>query len=68
MDKKMEIDLAKISVDLEYIKQNVENINRKLECQYVQRMEFDPIKRCVYGMVGIMLSALLVGLVSLVMR
>lgn len=50
-----EIQIAVIARDIEYIKDNVKNINAKLEGDYVTREEFDPIKKIVYGLVGLIL-------------
>lgn len=65
-DSEDEIKLAVIAKDIEYIKDSIKVINRKLDKDYVTKMEFEPVKRIVYGMVGIILVAVLSGVVGMV--
>jgi len=58
--------LALISKDVDYIKRDVMEIKAKLEADYVTREEYEPIKKIVYGMVSIILTAVFVALVGLV--
>jgi len=62
------ISFALIKQDITYIKDNVRDIKVKLEGQYVTREQFDPIKRIVYGMVGLVLTAVAVGVLNLVIN
>jgi len=55
-----------IKNDIEYIKVDVEDINIKLDSHYVTRAEFDPVRNIVYGMVGVILLAVIGALITLV--
>jgi hypothetical protein len=50
----------------------IERVNEKLEEQYVTRKEFEaeiaPIKRVVYGALGVILTAVITGVVALVIN
>ena len=61
-----QIQLAVMANDVQYIKQEVTEINKKLAQDYVQKAEFDPIKKIVYGMVALILMAVVGALVALV--
>lgn len=68
MAKKTDTDtkLAVIANDVGYIKAEVQNIQRQLEVQYVTRAEFEPVKKVVYGLVALVLTAVIGALVGLV--
>ena len=55
-----------IKNDIEYIKVDIEDINIKLDSHYVTRAEFDPVRNIVYGMVGVILLAVIGALITLV--
>lgn len=57
-----------ISTRLEYIQADVAEIKAKLDKDYVTNDEFDPIRRVVYGMVSVVLLAVVGAMVALVMR
>jgi predicted nucleic acid-binding Zn-ribbon protein len=63
-----EMELAVLKNDVKYIKITVEEIKIILEKDYVKRSEFDPVKKIVYGMVGIILTSVVVGVLTLVLR
>ena len=52
--------------DIDYIKLSVTKIETILERDVVTRAEFEPIRRIVYGMVGVILTAVIVAIVKLV--
>ena len=64
------VELAVIANDITYIKKEVSVISEKLEQDYVTRVEFnskfDPIQKIIYGLVGLILTAVVGALVSLV--
>lgn len=60
--------LALINKDLEFIKSNVSSIAKKMEDGYVTKSEFDPIKKIVYGMVGLVLTGIVIAVLSLVIK
>jgi hypothetical protein len=54
--------------DIEYIKKDVTEIKERLEGQFVSKDEFEPVKKIVYGLVGIILVAVVGALIALVVR
>ena len=58
----------RIQADLDYIKRDIGEIKERLNRQYVTQDQFDPIKRIVYGLVSIVLTAVVVAIVALVLR
>ena len=70
-DKDTEIILTK----LEYIIQDINDLKRYQEKQaeyiercYVSKTEFDPIKKLVFGAVGLILAAVIGAIITLVVR
>jgi hypothetical protein len=61
------VNLAIIATDIKYIKQEVRDISDRLDKDYVTQDEFDPVKRIVYGMVSVVLLAVLGAVVALVL-
>lgn len=70
MEKKIKqlINFEVLSVKIDNISQDVLDIKSKLERQYITREEFDPIKKIVYGFVGIILVAVATAIVALVLK
>lgn len=58
--------LALIAQDIKYIQRDVMDIKSKIENDYVTREEFDPIKKIIYGLVTLILTAVVGALVGLV--
>lgn len=58
--------LAVISNDISYIKDDIRDIKSKLNAKYITRTEFEPIKKIVYGVVAIILTAVVGAIVGLV--
>lgn len=65
MEKK-DSDIAVISTDIKYIKEEIKDIKTKLDKNYVTHEEFEPVKKVVYGMVAFLLLALLGAFIKLV--
>lgn len=61
-----ETKLAVIQTDLTYIKEKLNAVDNKVSSNYVSKEEFDPIKKIVYGMVSIILVAVVGAVVALV--
>ncbi len=59
-------DLAVIATDISYIKQQINEIKQKLEGEYVTHDEFEPIKKVVYGLVSLILVAVVGALLGLI--
>lgn len=54
--------------DIEFIKENIQQIHEKLDHKYVSRDEFDPVKKLVYGLVALILTSVGVALIALVLK
>lgn len=63
-----EYSVEVIANDIQYIRRDVEEIKTKLDKEYVTQDQFDPIKKIVYGMVSVMLTTVVVGLLTLVLN
>jgi hypothetical protein len=61
-----DIKLAIIQTDLAYIKEKLNAVDNKVSSHYVSKEEFEPIKRIVYGLVSLILIAVVGALVALV--
>lgn len=57
-----------IVTKIDYIQRDITQIRSRLEAEYVTRDQFDPIKKIVYGMVSLVLVAVVGALVSLIIR
>jgi hypothetical protein len=68
MKNGLETQMAVIAVKIGAIETKVTSIESKLEGHYVTKEEFDPVKRLVYGMVTLMLTAVIVALLALVVK
>lgn len=61
-----ETKLAVIATDLTYIKEKLNAVDQKVSTHYVSKEEFEPIKKIVYGLVSLILIAVVGALVALV--
>ena len=57
-----------ITVKLDYIQRDINEIKKRLEDEYVTRQEFQPIKSIVYGMVSVILLGVIGAIVTLVLK
>ena len=57
-----------IATKIDYIETAVRNIENKLEADYVTQDEFEPIKRIVYGMISVILVAVIGAIVAIVVK
>jgi len=53
------VKLAVMAENIEQIKSDISEIKEQLKSCYVTKIEFDPIKKIVYGMVGSVLLTVL---------
>lgn len=67
--------MALMAQDIKYMRETVtamkgdiKELKDELEGKYVTSVEFEPIKRLVYGTVGIILTAVVTALVLLVLK
>lgn len=65
-DQNDQIELAVIKNDLTYIKEKLNSVDQKVSTHYVSKEEFEPIKKIVYGLVSLILIAVVGALVALV--
>lgn len=65
---KATIQLSKLETAMEYIKHSIENISHKLENSYVTQDQFEPIKRLVYGVVTLVLVAVVGAIMALIIK
>lgn len=60
------VELAVMANDVKHIREEVSEIKEKLEGRYVTKTEFEPVKKVVYGIVALILVAVVGALVGLV--
>jgi tetrahydromethanopterin S-methyltransferase subunit G len=63
-----ETRMAILQNDIGYIKKQLDSIDNKVSNHYVSKEEFEPIKKIVYGLVGLILVGVVGAMVSLVVR
>lgn len=66
IEQSTETQIAVMIESVGTIKRDVSEIKEKLESHYVTKEEFDPIKKVVYGMVSLILVAVIGALLALV--
>lgn len=52
--------------DLQYLQRQVDGISEKLDEKYVTQLEFDPVRKLVYGVVSIILVGVVGALIGLI--
>lgn len=57
-----------IEVKLEFILKELDEIKAQLEKKYVSQSEFTPVKNIAYGMVGLILTAVVGSLLTLILK
>ena len=67
-EKKMTVatSVALIINDMSYIKDSIDEIKIALKNEYVTKSEFSPVKLIAFGLVGIILVAVMGSLIALV--
>ena len=58
--------VAVIETTVRSIENSVDEIKKKLDDNYVTQQEFEPIKKLVYGLVGLILTGVILALLGLV--
>lgn len=61
-----ETKLAVMQTDLTYIKEKLNAVDQKVSTHYVSKEEFEPVRKIVYGVVTLILIAVVGALVALV--
>lgn len=59
-------EMQLIKQDVEYIKKEVGEISGLLKNDYVTRSDFEPVRKIVYGMVGVILITVVGAVLALV--
>lgn len=63
-----ETKLAVIQTEVSYMKGDVAEIKKLLQTGYVTKEEHEPIKKIVYGLVGLMLVSVVGAVMALVIK
>ena len=50
------------------LQKQLKEINDSLRTNYVQHEEFEPVKKLVYGLVAVIMSSVLIGLLALILK
>lgn len=62
------VDIKVIQNDVGYIRDDVKEIKYSLQQNYVTKDQFDPVRKIVYGLVGLILVAVVGALLALVVK
>ena len=62
------VDIAVMAEQIQTMSKNVDEIKAKLENDYVTQDQFDPVKKIVYGLVGLILVTVVGALLALAIR
>lgn len=54
--------------DISYIKKQLDHIDNQVSSNYVSKEEFKPVQRLVYGMVAIILAAVVGAILTVVLN
>lgn len=57
-----------LTVKLDYIQRDINEIKQKLDDSYVTQDQFDPIKRVVYGLVSLVLVSVVGAIMVFILR
>ena len=68
MNDDQDVTLGEIGRSVKRIESSMEELRRELRDDYITRNEFQPVKTLVYGLVGLVLTAVVVALVALVVK
>ena len=60
--------IVELLVKVSDLQKSVNDISVRISSGYVSKDEFDPVKRIVYGLVGLILAAVVVALIALVIN
>jgi len=62
------VQFTGLAKDVSYIKTAVDKIEKRMDDNYVLKSDFNPIQKIVYGMVALILTAVVIALISLVVK
>ena len=60
--------VAVIANDVTHIKDTLDNLSKRLEEKYVTKSRYEPVEKIVFGMVGLILTAVIGAVIALVVR
>lgn len=60
--------IALMANDLGYVRKSIDVLTDKIDKNYVTKDEFEPIRKLVYGMVGLILVAVVGAVMTLILR
>lgn len=66
-----QVAIAVLNTKMDYLKDGVDGVNKKIDTisgQFVPQAEFKPVRNIVYGLVGLILTAVMLGILTLVIR
>jgi len=66
--RKSEVSGARISKDIEYMTKELKNLEDLIAGHYVTKDEFEPIKKVVYGLISVILLAVIGAIMALVIK
>ena len=61
-------DLVALALGLKAVSGEMKSFKQLVRSDLIGRQEFEPVKRLVYGMVGLVLTAVIVALIALVVK
>lgn len=65
---KVDVQLAVIARDIVYIKDQLSDVQTTLHSNYVLKSDFEPVQKIVYGLVGLVMIAIIGALMALVIK
>jgi len=66
LDKATNNDLVLYKVDELFLK--LDALDKKIDKKYVTREQFEPVRNIVYGMVGLLLTGIIVGVARMIIK
>ena len=57
-----------IEVKLDFIRRDIDDIKKRLDDNYVTDTEFEPVKKIVYGLVSLVLVAVVGAVIALIIQ
>ena len=64
----LETKVAVIATNIDYLKEEVSEIKAMIGKNFITRDEFEPVKRITYGLVALILIAVIGALLSLIIK
>lgn len=68
MQKTEDTQIAVMANDISYIKKAISDLSAKIDDNYITRQEFEPIRKLVYGLVALILTGVVGGLLTLIIQ